>query len=54
MRVEQTQYGSRLRVRDLELDALKRRATQGDAVLNLSPQEVVYWSTSVAMLAELR
>ena len=30
-----------LRVRDLELDMLKRRATRGDEVLNLSPQEFV-------------
>jgi two-component system copper resistance phosphate regulon response regulator CusR len=33
--------GTRLRVRDLELDMLKRRATRGDEVLNLSPQEFV-------------
>jgi DNA-binding response OmpR family regulator len=32
---------TRLRVRDLELDMLKRRATRGDEVLNLSPQEFV-------------
>lgn len=32
---------TRLRVRDLELDMLKRKATRGDEVLNLSPQEFV-------------
>jgi DNA-binding response OmpR family regulator len=32
---------TRLRVRDLELDMLRRRATRGDEVLNLSPQEFV-------------
>jgi two-component system copper resistance phosphate regulon response regulator CusR len=32
---------TRLRVRDLELDVLRRRATRGDEVLNLSPQEFV-------------
>jgi two-component system copper resistance phosphate regulon response regulator CusR len=32
---------TRLRIRDLELDMLKRRATRGDEVLNLSPQEFV-------------
>jgi DNA-binding response OmpR family regulator len=32
---------TRLRVGDLELDLLKRRATRGDEVLNLSPQEFV-------------
>jgi DNA-binding response OmpR family regulator len=36
-----TEDASRLRVRDLELDMLKRRATRGDEVLNLSPQEFV-------------
>jgi DNA-binding response OmpR family regulator len=35
----QTEDPTRLRVRDLELDMLKRRATRGDEVLNLSPQE---------------
>lgn len=37
----QTEDTTRLRVRDLELDMLKRRATRGDEVLNLSPQEFV-------------
>jgi DNA-binding response OmpR family regulator len=32
---------TRLRVRDLEIDTLRRRATRGDEVLNLSPQEFV-------------
>lgn len=32
---------TRLRVMDLELDLLKRRAVRGDDVLNLSPQEFV-------------
>ncbi|WP_263408883.1 winged helix-turn-helix domain-containing protein [Terriglobus tenax] len=32
---------TRLRICDLELDMLKRRATRGDEVLNLSPQEFV-------------
>ena len=32
---------TRLKVSDLELDILKRRATRGDEVLNLSPQEFV-------------
>jgi len=32
---------TRLRVRDLELDILRRRATRGGEVLNLSPQEFV-------------
>jgi two-component system copper resistance phosphate regulon response regulator CusR len=35
----QTPNATHLRVRDLELDMLKRRATRGDEVLNLSPQE---------------
>jgi two-component system copper resistance phosphate regulon response regulator CusR len=37
----QTEDATRLRVCDLELDMLKRRATRGDEVLNLSPQEFV-------------
>lgn len=37
----QTEDTTRLRVRDLKLDMLKRRATRGDEVLNLSPQEFV-------------
>ena len=37
----QTEDTTRIRVRDLELDMLKRRATRGDEVLNLSPQEFV-------------
>src|ERR1700678_1161217 len=37
----QTEDATRLRVRDLELDMIKRRATRGDEVLNLSPQEFV-------------
>ena len=37
----QAEDPTRLRVRDLELDMLKRRATRGDEVLNLSPQEFV-------------
>jgi DNA-binding response OmpR family regulator len=37
----QTEDTTRLRVRDLELDMLKRRATRGNEVLNLSPQEFV-------------
>ena len=37
----QTEDATRLRVHDLELDMLKRRATRGDEVLNLSPQEFV-------------
>lgn len=36
-----TEDASRLRVHDLELDMLKRRATRGNEVLNLSPQEFV-------------
>ncbi len=32
---------TRLRVCDLEIDMLRRRATRGDEVLNLSPQEFV-------------
>ncbi len=32
---------TKVRVMDLELDLLKRRATRGDDVLNLSPQEFV-------------
>ncbi len=32
---------TRLRVLDLEIDLLRRRATRGDEVLNLSPQEFV-------------
>ena len=32
---------SRLRILDLELDFMKRRATRGGEVLNLSPQEFV-------------
>jgi DNA-binding response OmpR family regulator len=32
---------TRLRVRDLEIDLLRRRATRGNEVLNLSPQEFV-------------
>jgi two-component system copper resistance phosphate regulon response regulator CusR len=36
-----TEDTTRLRVRDLELDMLKRRATRGNEVLNLSPQEFV-------------
>lgn len=32
---------TRIRIRDLELDILRRRATRGDEVLNLSPQEFV-------------
>lgn len=32
---------TRLRVMDLELDFIKRRATRGDELLNLSPQEFV-------------
>ena len=36
-----TEDTTRLRVRDLELDMLKRRATRGDEILNLSPQEFV-------------
>ncbi len=37
----QAEDPSRLRVYDLELDTLRRRATRGDEVLNLSPQEFV-------------
>jgi DNA-binding response OmpR family regulator len=37
----QAEDATRLRVCDLELDMLKRRATRGDEVLNLSPQEFV-------------
>jgi DNA-binding response OmpR family regulator len=37
----QTGDAMHLRVCDLELDMLKRRATRGDEVLNLSPQEFV-------------
>jgi two-component system copper resistance phosphate regulon response regulator CusR len=37
----QTEDATRLRICDLELDVLKRRATRGDEVLNLSPQEFV-------------
>ncbi|HEY4009243.1 MAG TPA: response regulator transcription factor, partial [Acidobacteriaceae bacterium] len=37
----QTDETTRLRVRDLELDMLKRRATRGDQVLDLTPQEFV-------------
>jgi DNA-binding response OmpR family regulator len=37
----QTEDATRLRVRDLELDVLRRRATRGNEVLNLSPQEFV-------------
>src|SRR5579872_6769756 len=37
----QTEDTTRLRVHDLELDMLKRRATRGNEVLNLSPQEFV-------------
>src|SRR3984885_5972263 len=37
----QTEDTTRLRIHDLELDMLKRRATRGDEVLNLSPQEFV-------------
>lgn len=37
----QTEDATRLRICDLELDMLKRRATRGDEVLNLSPQEFV-------------
>ena len=36
-----TEDPTRLRIRDLELDFIKRRATRGDDVLNLSPQEFV-------------
>lgn len=36
-----TEDATRLRICDLELDMLKRRATRGDEVLNLSPQEFV-------------
>jgi DNA-binding response OmpR family regulator len=36
-----TEDTTRLRVRDLELDMIKRRATRGNEVLNLSPQEFV-------------
>ena len=37
----QTEDATRLRICDLELDMLKRRATRGGEVLNLSPQEFV-------------
>ena len=37
----QTEDATRLRVSDLELDMLKRRATRAGEVLNLSPQEFV-------------
>lgn len=37
----QAEDATRLRIRDLELDMLKRRATRGNEVLNLSPQEFV-------------
>jgi len=37
----QAEDATRLRICDLELDMLKRRATRGDEVLNLSPQEFV-------------
>jgi DNA-binding response OmpR family regulator len=37
----QAEDSTRLRVCDLELDMLKRRATRGDEILNLSPQEFV-------------
>jgi two-component system copper resistance phosphate regulon response regulator CusR len=37
----QTEDATRLRICDLELDMIKRRATRGDEVLNLSPQEFV-------------
>ena len=36
-----TEDATRLRVCDLEIDMLRRRATRGDEVLNLSPQEFV-------------
>jgi two-component system copper resistance phosphate regulon response regulator CusR len=36
-----TEDATRLRISDLELDILKRRATRGGEVLNLSPQEFV-------------
>lgn len=38
---KQTEDATRLRVCDLELDMLKRRATRAGEVLNLSPQEFV-------------
>jgi two-component system copper resistance phosphate regulon response regulator CusR len=37
----QSEDTTHLRIRDLELDMLRRRATRGDEVLNLSPQEFV-------------
>ena len=37
----QTEDATYLRVSDLELDVLKRRATRAGEVLNLSPQEFV-------------
>jgi two-component system copper resistance phosphate regulon response regulator CusR len=37
----QSEGATHLRIRDLELDMLKRRATRGDEVLNLTPQEFV-------------
>jgi len=37
----QAEDATRLRVHDLELDILKRRATRGNELLNLSPQEFV-------------
>ena len=36
-----TEDSTRLRVCDLEIDMLRRKATRGDEVLNLSPQEFV-------------
>ena len=37
----QAEDTTRLRIRDLELDMLKRRAIRGDEILNLTPQEFI-------------
>jgi DNA-binding response OmpR family regulator len=49
----QIEDATRLRVRDLELDMLKRRATEATKSLTLVRRSSSYWSTSAAMLAEL-
>src|SRR5271170_2979311 len=48
-----SEEASRLRVLDLELDFIRRRASRGGEVLNLSPRSLCSWSTFVATPEEL-
>ena len=44
---------TRLRVLDLELDLLRREASASGEMLNLTPQEFVFWNICAEMRAAL-